>query len=330
MSNVAEREALFRLLSGNPTARKVAEKALAIEDEEEPKVRKIGDTIYPYSGWEWFTVQVATQTLNALVTEGMLVTGGARNTYRSNSSQTYKLSDPEMVRECLQAIEDSEQGSEEAEIPSDMFDYIIGHEKIKSLFNRALNSAVPEHILMVGPPACSKSMFLDELARLPYSRFTNGGGTSKAGLADYLLEFRPKYLIIDEIDKMDLKDASILLSLMQSGTVARLKKRMREIEVMKTWVFAAANRSDRIWPELKSRFFEVHLPEYSLGDFTNISESLLVNREKVEPGLARYIVTQIARQTRDVREAIHFAHLAKSRQDVDELIQIRWPDRRLV
>jgi MoxR-like ATPase len=172
-------------------------------------------------------------------------------------------------------------------------------------------------------------MFLGELARLPLSRFTLGGGTTKAGMADFLLEFRPKYLIIDEIDKMNRADMSILLSLMESGIVARLKKRMRELESMKTWVFAAANRDEHIWPELKSRFFTVYLEEYSEADFIGISRAVLISREKVEPNLASYIASHLARFTRDVREAIHMGRLCQTNADVDELLQLQYPRRRL-
>jgi Holliday junction DNA helicase RuvB len=301
---------------------------LQLEDENVAK-DKATNAQYPWLGAEWFHVQANTQTLNQLVVDGLLVTGGPRGTFRSNSSTTYKLKDPEMVRECLEAIKESEQGTEEGEIPGDMFDFIIGHDQIKKLLWQSISSPTPVHIFLVGPPASSKSMFLSELARLPFSRFTNGGGTSKAGLTDYLLEFRPKYLLIDELDKMDRKDMSILLSLMEGGTVTRLKKHMREMEQMKTTVFAAANHDEGIWPELKSRFFTIHLQEYSLSDFTDISRSVLINREKVEPALATYIVSCIARQTRDVREAIHFGRLAKTRADVDDLMKLKWPEKRL-
>lgn len=329
MSNVLEREATFRLLSGNPVARKVAEKALAIEDEEEPKVRKIGDQKYPYSGWEWFNVGVPRQILNNLVCENLLVTGGPRNTYKSNSSQTFKLADPETVRECLRIIQESEAGSEETDIPEDLFNFIIGHDDIKNLFWSSIKAEQPVHIMLVGPPASAKSLFLEELARLPFSRFTNGGGTSKAGLADYLLEFRPRYLIIDEIDKMPHSEMSILLSLMANGIVTRLKKRMREQERLTTWVFAAANHDETMWPELKSRFFPVHLKEYSLAEFINIAETVMIKRDKVEPELAKYIAFQVAKYTRDVREAFNFGRLCKSQAEVEEKLKLRWPDRNL-
>jgi predicted ATPase with chaperone activity len=42
----------------------------------------------------------------------------------------------------------------------DVFDDIIGHEHIKRLFGLALRSQVPTHILLSGPPASAKTMFL--------------------------------------------------------------------------------------------------------------------------------------------------------------------------
>ncbi len=336
MSSVIERETMFRNLAGNPTARRIAEKALELENEAEAKLvkqraeAKPGQTVYDWLGFEWFDIPAPAQTLNQLVVDSLLVTGGLRGTLKSNTSTYYKLRDPELVRECLKELEEISEGTEEGEIPDDLFDFILGQDDIKSLLWKSINSESPVHVLLVGPPASSKSMFLGELARLPFSRFTLGGGTSKAGLSDFLLEFRPKYLIIDEIDKMAPADMSILLSLMESGVIARLKKRMREIEKMKTWVFAAANRDERIWPELKSRFFTVHLQEYSAADFISISRAVLISREKVDMGLANYIASSLAKHTRDVREAIHLGRLCKTVTDVNELLKLKWPERRLL
>lgn len=335
MASVAERELMFRNLAGNPTARRIAEKALELEDEAEARLAKEraeakpGQTVYDWLGFEWHAIPAQAQTLNMLVVDGLLVTGGLRGTLKSNTSTYYKLRDPDLVRECLKELAEISEGTEEGDIPSDLFDFILGQDDIKSLLWKSINSENPVHVLLVGPPASSKSMFLGELARLPFSRFTLGGGTSKAGLSDFLLEFRPKYLIIDEIDKMAPADMSILLSLMESGVVARLKKRMREIEKLRTWVFAAANRDERIWPELKSRFFAVHLREYSEADFISISRAVLISREKVDQALANYIASSLARHTRDVREAIHLGRLCKTVADVNDLLKLKWPERRL-
>ena len=322
--SIADRELMFRNLAGNPTAKRIAERFLELEDEATGH-----PGTYPWMGGEWHQIPAQTQVLNQLVVDGLLVTGGLRGTFKSNSATTYKLKDPELVRECLAQLKEISEGTEEGEIPNDLFDFILGHDGIKNLLWKSINSENPVHVLLVGPPACAKSMLLSELSRLPFSRFTLGGGTSKAGLSDFLLEFRPRYLIIDEIDKMAMADMSILLSLMESGVIARLKKRMREIEKITTTVYAAANRDEHIWPELKSRFFSVHLAEYSEAVFISISRAVLISREKVDPALANYIASSLARHTRDVREAIHLGRLCKTNAEVNELLKLKWPERRL-
>ena len=324
MTDVIEREIMFRTLAGNPTARRIAERALELEVEEEAMERQ-----FPWMGFEWFDIPAQTATLNQLVIDGLLVTGGPRGTFRSRSTTTYKLKDPELVRECLESLAEIEEGAEEGEAPNDLFDFILGHEDVKDLFWRSINAERPVHILLVGPPATAKTMFLGELGRLPFSRFALGGSTRKGGLEDYLLEFRPRYLIIDEIDKMDMRDMSVLLSLMESGLVVRLKKRMREMERMTTWIFGGANRDDHMWAELKSRFFTIHLKEYSEADFIQISRAVLITREKVDPALAGRIASALAQHTRDVREAIHFGRLCKMDEDVDRLLRLKWPSSRL-
>src|SRR5437879_13346743 len=88
-----------------------------------------------------------------------------------------------------------------------LFEDIIGYEHIKRLFNLALDSDSVVHILLVGPPASAKTMFLTSLMNhLKSSYFTDGTNSTKAGMIDYLFENRPKYLLIDETDKMAPKD----------------------------------------------------------------------------------------------------------------------------
>jgi MoxR-like ATPase len=45
------------------------------------------------------------------------------------------------------------------------YDEIIGHEHIKRLFGLALRSDEPTHILLSGPPASAKTMFLMSLRK---------------------------------------------------------------------------------------------------------------------------------------------------------------------
>jgi DNA replicative helicase MCM subunit Mcm2 (Cdc46/Mcm family) len=67
----------------------------------------------------------------------------------------------------------------------------------------ALISDESAHILLTGPPASAKTMFLLSLQqRLKSCYFVDGGNSTKAGIIDYLLANQPSYLLIDEIDKM--------------------------------------------------------------------------------------------------------------------------------
>ena len=80
------------------------------------------------------------------------------------------------------------------------------------------------HILLVGSPASAKTMFLTSLMHhLKGSYFADGANSTKAGMLDYLFETRPRYLLVDEIDKLSAKDQTFLLNLMETGIVSQTK-----------------------------------------------------------------------------------------------------------
>jgi holliday junction DNA helicase RuvB len=66
------------------------------------------------------------------------------------------------------------------------------------------------------------------MMKLDNSYFTDGGNTTKAGMLDYVFENKPKYFLIDEIDKMSTKDQTFLLNLMETGMF--LKRNMQRLE----------------------------------------------------------------------------------------------------
>ncbi len=99
----------------------------------------------------------------------------------------------------------------------------------------------------------------------------------------------PRFLIIDELDKMKGEDYSVLLSLMQSGVVARMKSGLRDINQMTTWVFAGVNRSDKLPPELLSRFVVFNFQTYTREDFLEAAQEVITRQHGKDPALARYI-----------------------------------------
>lgn len=104
-----------------------------------------------------------------------------------------------------------------------IFDRIIGYEGIKRTFLRSLNSKEPVHILLVGPPGQAKTLFLKCILGKfrKETFFTVGGNASKSGIIDVLFDLRPKYLLIDEIEHLRSGYLTILLSLMEAGTLTQ-------------------------------------------------------------------------------------------------------------
>ena len=137
----------------------------------------------------------------------------------------------------------------------------------------------------------------------------------------------PKYLIIDEIDKIDDTDnLSALLSLTETGFLSETKWRRHRKRYFKTWVFASANEKDKIPKELLSRFAKLHFTEYSSNEFFEVAVRVLTEREKKPASLAAYIAEQTMRtlETKDVRDAVRVARLLKTddKKDVDLVINI--------
>jgi hypothetical protein len=88
---------------------------------------------------------------------------------------------------------------------------------------------------------------------------------------------------------MTAQDFSVLLSLMQSGAVARLKKGLRSNEEMTTWVFAGANRKDRLPPELLSRFNVFNFKPSVEQEFIEVGVAVITQQLGKDSALAEYV-----------------------------------------
>jgi hypothetical protein len=63
----------------------------------------------------------------------------------------------------------------------DIFEELIGYYDIKRLFEMAIAAEEPVHILIVGPPASAKNVFMRSLLKLSSSYFTDETNTTKVG-----------------------------------------------------------------------------------------------------------------------------------------------------
>jgi len=259
-------------------------------------------------GWGWRDVRIWPATLNRLFKEGYL-----ENVFKSNSYTGYRLSELGRAVARRKETEDTEiVQTPKLTLPEDLFNDIIGHEGIKELLRACLLAEKPVHVLLAGPPALAKSLFLWDIEQVAGEKavWLVGSATSKAGLWDLVAERQPQVLLIDELDKMNAADTAALLSMMEGGRLVRAK-RGRNLDLkQEIRVVAACNRLDQLSPELKSRFAVRKIEAYSRSDFMTVVKGVLVRRENVIPEIAEEIASKLDGKTQDVRDAVRVARLA--------------------
>jgi Holliday junction DNA helicase RuvB len=207
------------------------------------------------------------------------------------------------------------------------FSNVIGYPEIKKLLLRAIISKEPVNVLLTGPPASSKSVFLlDMLQGLEDAYFIDAVGASGAGIIDHLFNNNTKYLLIDEIDKLKKNDQAALLNVMETGIISetKLKGKTRQ-KKMKLSIFATSNNVERLSGSLRSRFMVLHLEDYTYEEFREIVGRLLKKRYDMEPEVSEKISFGVWNymKSKDVRDAIKIAKLTKSSSDIDWLVKLQ-------
>jgi len=183
---------------------------------------------------------------------------------------------------------------------------------VKELLIACLLAERPVHVLLAGPPALAKSLFLWDIERAAGERavWLVGSATSKAGLWDLVAERHPKVILIDELDKMNVADTAALLSMMEGGRLVRAKKG-RELDLANPLrVIAASNRLSMLSPELKSRFAIRQMNPYRRPEYLAVVRGVLVRRENLDQELADEIAHRLDGLSQDVRDAVRVARLA--------------------
>jgi len=258
-------------------------------------------------GWSWRHVRIWPATLSRLFKDGYL-----ENVFRSNSYTGYRLSDLGKQLAAGAGADEPAQTSDEPVPVNDLFGDIIGHDDVKELLIACLLAERPVHVLLAGPPALAKSLFLWDIERAAGERavWLVGSATSKAGLWDLVAERQPQIILIDELDKMNAADTAALLSMMEGGRLVRAKKG-RELNLSnQVRVVAASNRLNMLSPELKSRFAIRKLTAYSRNDYLTVVKGVLARREGLDPEMAAEVARRLDGVSQDVRDAIRVARLA--------------------
>lgn len=203
----------------------------------------------------------------------------------------------------------------EQKTKTQLFDTVIGYDDIKEVLSLSLQSKEPVNIMLSGPPASGKTLFLLDIlaANRSTAHYIDGSGSTKAGLFDYCFTNRPKFLLIDEIDGLPKKDQKALLNLLETGILKETKIRKTRETVLKCWVWATLNDPNKLLPALKSRFQPLYLPEYTRDQFIEVGTRLLERMGLSQHG-ARTITTMVYDQMgiRDPRQVIRLGKMANA------------------
>src|SRR5919197_1849423 len=199
-------------------------------------------------------------------------------------------------------------------------------DDIKEMMLRALESSERAHTLLIGPPACAKSLFMSEMEKgMPFEvYYTEGAATTKAGLQKFIAENPHKeIIIIDEIDKMPIQHQEGLLTMMERGEFTTTKVRNTQTVKANMVIFATSNSTERLSRPLLSRFTVFEIPEYTCEEFEAISLRTL---KKLPQNAVIEIASSVWKSgSRDIRDVLKIAKLcnpADTEEDINRLISI--------
>ena len=207
------------------------------------------------------------------------------------------------------------------------FQEVVGYPELKRLFMKSVVSKDPVHILLTGPPASSKSLFLLKLVEgLDNAYFIDAVGASGPGMVEYMFRNEIKYLLVDEIDKMKKNDQAALLNVMETGILSetKLKGKTRH-KKMSLWIFATSNEVEKLSKPLRSRFMELHLNEYSFDEFVEICQRLLTKKYRLPAEVSDRIAYLVwnRMKSRDIRDVLKIAKLSRTTSDAEWLVDVQ-------
>jgi MoxR-like ATPase len=204
-----------------------------------------------------------------------------------------------------------------------VFQDIEGYNDIKKLMMRCIVSSEPTHVILDGPPASGKTIFLLSMEKeLDNAYFVDCTNATGPGMVDYLLNHDVRYLLLDEVEKMSKKDQNVLLNLMETGVLTSTKVKKTYEKKMNVSILATTNDIDSLSKPLRSRFLEFSLPEYTFEEFDRLSVRLLAQRYGHSPEISHKVASAVWNtiKSKDCRDILQVGKLSRNISDVDFIV----------
>ena len=279
-----------------------------------------------HEGFRWQHVRVMPKALTQLVLDGLidrLDTPGAwysvTNPLEAMEAVSRFFNEQADIRRERGHIGNSQLPPLPVGVTATLFDAVIGYADVKRQLFLALGTPTPTHVLIHGKPGTGKTLIIEAIGKLPGALFRHADTVTKSGLRRVVTQDRPRYLILDELDKISPEQDTILLELMD-GIVSAMNYNESYSEAIDMRVFAAANDIRHLRPELRSRFLKIPIRDYSPEEFVAIATSYLV-KNGVDARIAELVAEGVSRKSRDLRDAIRIAKMARTEEDADFLVR---------
>jgi len=307
----------------NPEYADILESALELE--------KSGGTGPPWKkGWTFSDIRAKPGTLTQMVQAGLLDV----EKRPSNDPNQYSLVNPDEVEQGLTLLEEGGEphtddvgdsdSNQDIEVPDDMFDKVIGHDPIKDLMMRGIQTEDQTHFRLQGESSTAKSLFLTEMERLPNSKYRSASGMTEAGLLDILMDQQPRYLLFDEIDKADKECYTPLYELTEHGRVQKtISGKEVNIELNCNLV-VTLNHPEQLPEELRKRMVKLEFEEYDDKEYIEVVSGVLQDHYDLDDGVAMFIAKYHLEELgeKNVREPEQIAKLAdNTKEDVKRVIE---------
>lgn len=209
------------------------------------------------------------------------------------------------------------------------FASVAGYKDLLDIVERAENAQESYNLGFQGPPACGKTIILDEISRRYGDRcyYCDGSSTTAPGLKDSIEEMwsqgkKVECIIIDEADKMAEKDQKGLLNLLEKGKMISMRvKKQYNFEIPKLKVYISLNDEENLYPAFASRFRMLYLPEYDYEQFLQVVKKMLKHLpERLTEKLAFITWNKGLKDVRQVRNLGLLLDKRDTEADIDKVL----------